>query len=75
MIKKYKAYATISYDCVCEFEIEDDEDPWEFARSIDGGDFMQIDNSGDWKVYEVTQMHNLECPAVDGFGCRCEELS
>ena len=28
-MKKYKAYATISYDLVCEFEVEDGENPWD----------------------------------------------
>jgi len=58
MTKKYKAYATISYDLVCEFEIEDDEDidPWDFARDLDGGDFKEIDNSSDWKVFEVVEV-------------------
>lgn len=52
-MKTYKAYATISYDLVCEFEVEDDEDAWEFAEQIDGGDFKEIPMSGDWKIYEV----------------------
>jgi hypothetical protein len=56
MTKKYKAYATISYDLVCEFEIEDGDDPWEFARELDGGDFKEIDNSSDWKVFEVSEV-------------------
>ena len=53
MITKYRAYATISYDLVCEFEVEDGEDPWEVARDLDGGDFKEIDNASDWKVFDV----------------------
>lgn len=56
MTKKYKAYATISYDLVCEFEVENDEDPWDVARELDGADFKEIDNSSDWKVYEVEEV-------------------
>jgi len=55
-MKKYKAYATISYDLECEFEIEDDEDAWDVARDLDGGDFKELDGSGDWKVYEVDEL-------------------
>jgi hypothetical protein len=55
-MKKYKAYATISYDLECEFEIEDDEDAWDVARDLDGGDFKELDGSGDWKVYEVEEL-------------------
>lgn len=50
---KYKAYATISYDLVCEFEVEDGRDAWELAEQLDGGDFKEIDGSSDWKIYEV----------------------
>jgi hypothetical protein len=57
-MKRYKAYATISYDLVCEFELDDDEiaegvDPWDFAKDLDGGDFMELDGSGEWNLYEV----------------------
>jgi hypothetical protein len=54
-MKKYKAYATISYDLVCEFEVEDGEDPWDVARDLDGGDFKEMDDSGDWHIYEVEE--------------------
>jgi len=53
MTTKYRAYATISYDLVCEFEVEEGEDPWEVARDLDGGDFKEIDNASDWKVFDV----------------------
>ena len=50
-MKHYIAYATMSVDLMCEFEVEDDQDPWEVARSIDGGDFTEIQDSGDWELY------------------------
>jgi|GEM_PF-3800710 len=56
MSKKYKAYATISYDLVCEFEVEDGEDPWDVGRNLDGGDFKEIDNSSDWNVFDVVEV-------------------
>jgi hypothetical protein len=56
MTKIYKAYATISYDLVCEFEVEDDEDAWDVAQQLDGGDFKEIDGSSDWKVYEIEEV-------------------
>ena len=52
-MKTYKAYATISYDLVCEFEVEDGEDAWDIAQQLDGGMFKEIPMSGDWKVFEV----------------------
>ena len=53
MSKKYKAYAIISYELECEFEVEDGEDPWDVARELDGADFKELDGTGDWKVFEV----------------------
>jgi hypothetical protein len=55
-MKKYRAYATMSIDLVCEFEIEDDEDEWAYAKDLDGGDFKQLDGTGDWKVYELEEV-------------------
>jgi len=55
-MKRYKAYATISYDVVCEFYLEDDQDAWDVAKDLDGGDFDEIDGSADWKVYEVEEI-------------------
>jgi hypothetical protein len=57
-MKRYKAYATISYDLVCEFEVEDDENAWDFAQDLDGGDFKELDGSAEWKVYEVEEFEN-----------------
>jgi hypothetical protein len=53
--KKYKAYATISYDLVCEFEVEEGQDPVEVARDLDGGLFKELDGTGDWRVFEVEE--------------------
>jgi len=50
---KYIAYATMSVDLMCEFEVEDGQDPWEVANALDGGDFTEIPSSGDWKLYDV----------------------
>ena len=54
--KKYKAYATISYDLVCEFEVEEGQDPVEVARDLDGGLFKELDGTGDWCVFEVEEI-------------------
>lgn len=60
-MKKFKAYATASYDLVCEFELEDDEmgedfNPFTYARdNLDGSDYKEIYGSGDWDIYEVVE--------------------
>ena len=60
-MKTYKAYATMTVDLVCEFELEDDDDnnhdPLSYAKDyLDGGDFKEIQDSGEWHVYEVTPL-------------------
>jgi hypothetical protein len=55
-MKTYRAYATMSIDLVCEFEIEDDADEWAHAKDLDGGDFKELDGTGEWKVYEVEEV-------------------
>ena len=56
MSRKYKAYALITYELECEFEVPDGEDPWDVAREIDGGNFREIDGTSDWKLYEVEEI-------------------
>ena len=57
-MRKYKAYATISYDLVCEFELDDDStDPlWHAKHQLDGSDFTEIENSSDWNLWEVQEI-------------------
>jgi hypothetical protein len=55
-MKTYKAYATITYELECTFELEDDEDAWDYARDIDGGEFNEIPDSSEWNIYEVEEV-------------------
>lgn len=59
-MKKFKAYATMSVDLVCEFEVEEGQDPWDVAKELDGGVFKEIDGSGSWKVFEVVEKEEEE---------------
>jgi hypothetical protein len=59
MTTKYRAYATISYELVCEFEVKEGEDPWDVARDLDGGDFKEIDGSSSWELFEVQQIEEI----------------
>lgn len=55
--RKFTAYATLSYDLKCEFELDDEyQDPWEYALSLDGGEFSELDGTGDWKLYEIEEI-------------------
>lgn len=60
-MKKYKAYALVSYDLICDFELEDHDennlDPLTYAKyHLDGGDFTEIKDSDDWRVYDVEEI-------------------
>ena len=66
-MKRYKAYATISYDLVCEFEMDDEDfdsygdDSWAYAKDmLDGADFKELDGSSDWTIYEVEEIKEKE---------------
>jgi hypothetical protein len=54
-MKTYTAYATITYELKYTFELEDDEDAWDYARDLDGGEFKEIPDSGEWHIYEVQE--------------------
>jgi hypothetical protein len=55
-MKTYKAYATITYELEYTFELEDDEDAWDYARDLDGGEFKEIPDTGEWNIYEVEEV-------------------
>ena len=60
-MKKFRAYATITYELFCDFEVEDNEDEWAFAKDfLDGGDFKEIDGSSEWNLYEVEPLEEVK---------------
>ena len=50
---KYTAYATMRVSLQYTFELPEGEDPWEYARELDGGPFEEVPDSGDWEIYGV----------------------
>jgi len=46
---------------VTEFELDDASgiDPLDYAKDIDGAEFKEIDDSGDWNVYDVYPVDQL----------------
>ena len=59
-MKLFRAYATMKTILVCEFELKDDasdEDALTYATyELDGGDFEEIEDCGDWDVYKVEEV-------------------
>lgn len=78
-MKKFRAVAVMRTYFELEIEAETLDEAQELARDADGGDFTPIKgDQGDWEIYDVVeseeQPHHQDCPASDGFGCRCQEL-
>ena len=42
---KYTAYATMRVSLRYTFELPEGEDPWEYARELDGGPFEEVPDS------------------------------
>jgi hypothetical protein len=50
------------------FELPEGEDPWEYARELDGGLFEEIPDTGDWDVYDVEAEEEREPILVNSEG-------
>jgi hypothetical protein len=55
---KYRAVATISYDCVYEFDADDFNSAYDMALNADGDLFKEIPMSGDWRLVDVKEKTN-----------------
>lgn len=54
-MKKFKVVASsISYYTV-EIEAENDDEAWDIARDMEGGDF-EAEDQGDWEIYSVSEV-------------------
>lgn len=42
-----------------EIEVEDEDQAWEAALNMDGGDFREIPNSGDWYVTDCFEINEV----------------
>jgi hypothetical protein len=56
------------YDCLLQNPVHDLAD-WILS-------YHTQEQVGDWitQLQEDEETHHPDCPAVDGFGCRCDEL-
>ena len=43
-----------------EIEVEDEDQAWQAALNMDGGDFREIPNSGDWYVTDCFEITDAE---------------
>lgn len=80
-MKKFKVLASYRTYVYAIVEAEDEDQAYEIAREMDGGEFQRDkgDDLSDWSIDGVNlelseDPHHADCPAFDGFGCRCNEL-
>ena len=81
---KLTAKATMETDLIFEtddFELPEDIDINDkeavqeyinqYAKELDGSEFTEIENSGDWRVYDVELVHPLEGKWIMAFDTIC----
>jgi hypothetical protein len=80
MTKRYKVIAKMTTYLYVHVDAEYAVDAIAIAKDMDGGDFIPFNQGivaeGDWKILDahLELDHHPDCPAVDGFGCRCTEI-
>lgn len=80
MTNRYKVFAKMSTYLYVHVDADSEDDAIDMAKNIDGGDFIPLNQGiiecGDWEIMdaEIELTHHADCPAVDGFGCRCTEI-
>lgn len=55
-MKTYKIKVAMTTYLETEVEVEDEDQAWQAALSMDGGDFREIPNSGDWYVTDCFEI-------------------
>jgi hypothetical protein len=55
-MKKFKVTACYSTYCTAEVEAENEDQAYEMARDMDGGDFTESRDNYDWHINEVKEV-------------------
>ena len=56
-MKKFKVLAAYTSYCTAEIEAETEQEAWELAREMDGGDFEPAKGwDGEWHVSDVKEI-------------------
>ena len=79
-INRYKVFAKMTTYLYVHVDADYAVDAIAIAKDIDGGEFIPLNQGivaeGDWQILDAQLEldHHPDCPAVDGFGCRCTEI-
>ena len=55
-MKTYKVTATYTVYCETEIEAENKDQAYQIAREMDGGDFKQSNELGDWHINDIQEI-------------------
>jgi hypothetical protein len=55
-MKKFKVTACYHTYCITEVEAETEDQAYEMARDMDGGDFIESRENYDWHINEVKEV-------------------
>jgi hypothetical protein len=55
-MKKFKVTACYYTYCTAEVEAEDEDQAYDIARDMDGGDFTPSENNFDWHINNVVEI-------------------
>jgi hypothetical protein len=55
-MKKYKVTASYLTYCTVEVEAENEDQAYEIARDMDGGDFTESRDNYDWHISDIQEI-------------------
>lgn len=58
-MKTYKIKVTMTTYLETEIEVEDPDQAWDIALNMDGSEFREIPNSGDWYVTDCFEIEEV----------------
>jgi len=58
-MKTYKIKVTMTTYLETEIEVEDEDQAWQTALNMDGGDFREIPNTGEWNVTDCFEISEV----------------
>jgi hypothetical protein len=61
----YKVKARMTTYLETEIQAETEQDAWDMANLLDGGEFIESDRIGGWDIQDVIEIENYTCPKFE----------
>jgi hypothetical protein len=58
-MKTYRVKATMKTYLVAEIQAENEQDAWELANDLDGGEFVEVPYTGGWDITDVEELEEV----------------